>query len=601
MSAYLYLKSPFYIFRSPLEEIATYQLKQPGTFVYVAGGQNTGKTSLILQILDFSNQNAYQTIYLNLKEISILPDLSLDYLLKWLCKKVTQQLKIPTKIEELWQENLGSKINTNLYFENYILQEINTPVVLAIDNLDHLWNHIKFAEDFLLLLKFWHQQSWQDETWKNLRILLATSLENADQLNFNNSPDTGEVLIKLPTFNPQQVEQLAHRYGLTWFQAEFAQKVIQYLGGNPYLLQTTLSNIANYSPAPLEQQQHLEYILKHPSTEIGIYQTHLETILNTLHTDLQLKNAVRNILTNSPEIQLAPQLRLKLEDLGLIQPESSEIMISSQLYQHYFQEQLHQEPDKTEVQQFSAPPCHLPHSQLPFFVNQSYLHRQTHKFLSSKHLNYLSEHPSLIGIYPTSADLHPTPSLTWTENNVESESQLEPYLTQVWQQLSLEKLPLSMIICAIDAFEQYEIIHQQQVRKFCLIKIEQTIRNLVKPIPHFMVSNESSQWVILLPETKAITAFFWAEKIRQQIKQLTIIGQGCAITKSLPTAPMLTVSLGVTCSIPSSSLTPHLMLEETKQTLLRTQKRGGDAVKISSMFNVGFLSDFKLDELGCRK
>lgn len=600
MSAYFHLKSPFYISRSPLEEIATYQLKQPGGFVFVAGGQNAGKTSLILQVLDFSSQNTYETIYLDLKEISMIPNLSFDYLLNWLCKKITQKLKIPAKIQELWQEELGSKINTTLYFENYILLEIQTPLILALDNFDHLCNSVKFAEDFLLLLKFWHQQSQEDALWKNLRILLATSLENADQLAFNNSPDTGEILIKLPPFTPQQVEQLAHRYGLTWFQAEFAQKVIQYLGSNPYLLQITLSNVANSSPAPLEQQQRLEYILNHPLREIGIYQTHLQTLLNILETDLPLKSAFQKIIKNFPEVNLENQLKLKLEDLGLIQPQNSQITISSQLYQQYFEKQFQQEQRMTEVQNFSAQAYYPPQSHVPLFVNQSCLHRKTPKFLSSKHLNYLSENPSLIGRCSTSTDLHYKTSFTWKEN-LEPESEFEQYLTEIWQDLSQKRMPLSMIVCAIDSGEKHEIIDREKVHKSYLLKIDQTIQNLVQPMRHFMVPNEFSQWVILLPETQSVTAFFWAEKIRQQIKQLTIIGQGCSISKSLSTSPMLTVSLGITCSIPSSSLSPHLMLEETKQTLLRTQKRGGDAVKISSMFNVGFLSDFKLAELGCRQ
>ena len=87
------LTSPFYLQRPIIEEPINREIRKPGALVRIKAPREMGKTSLLLRILDYANQQKYHTASINLEQAdqAILSDL--NQFLRWLCANVSRQLK----------------------------------------------------------------------------------------------------------------------------------------------------------------------------------------------------------------------------------------------------------------------------------------------------------------------------------------------------------------------------------------------------------------------------------------------------------------------------------------------------------------------------
>ena len=149
------LGSPFYLERAPLEEQVYQEIRKPGALVRIKAPREMGKTSLLLRVLDAAKYLGYCTVSLNLEQVdqAILSDL--NQFLRWLCANVARQLQLKPKLDDYWDEDLGSKISCTSYLQDYLLTLSTAPLVLALDEVNQIFEHPHVAKDFLPLLRSW--------------------------------------------------------------------------------------------------------------------------------------------------------------------------------------------------------------------------------------------------------------------------------------------------------------------------------------------------------------------------------------------------------------------------------------------------------------
>jgi hypothetical protein len=148
-----------YIERPPIEEKCLEAIVQPGALIRIKAPQKMGKTSLLELVLDYARQQGYQTAKLDLK---LADDSTIAYLetfLRWLCADVSESLLLEPKLDEYWQEIYGLNKNCTRYFQKYLLSDIKTPLVLAIDNFERLFEHSDVFPQFCLLLRSWYENA----------------------------------------------------------------------------------------------------------------------------------------------------------------------------------------------------------------------------------------------------------------------------------------------------------------------------------------------------------------------------------------------------------------------------------------------------------
>ena len=332
-SGSLPLDSPFYLERSSIEKQVYQEIRKPGALIRIEAPREMGKTSLMLRIIDYAKRLNYRTVSLNLEQVdrAILRDL--NQFLRWLCTNIARQLQLKPKLDEYWDEDLGSKISCTSYFQHYLLELIDTPVVLALDELNQIFEHPQVAKDFLLLLCSWHEETNTMPIWQKLRLVVVYSTEIYVPFELMQSPFNVGLPVELDSFSQEEVQQLAQRYRLDWANGEQARQLMAMVGGHPALIHLALYHLSL-------KKINLSQLLETAPTAIGIYSHHLQRHWVTLQEQPELAEALDTVLNIAEPVQLDPILAYKLRSMGLIEYLGYKAIPSCQLYRQYFNNHL---------------------------------------------------------------------------------------------------------------------------------------------------------------------------------------------------------------------------------------------------------------------
>ena len=323
------LDSPYYIKRSPFEEQAYEEIKKPGALVRIKAPQEMGKTSLLLRIIDHANYQGYRTVSLNLQQMdqAILNDL--NRFLRWLCANVTHQLKLEPRLDDYWDEDIGGKISCTLYFQDYLLEEINKPFVLALDEVNQIFEYPHVAKDVLPLLRSWHEEGKRLPSCEKLRLILVHSTEIYVPLQLKQSPFNVGLPIQLDNFNLEQVKNLAKCYGVDWQNEGETKQLMDLVGGHPALVNIALYHLRF-------RKMSLTEILETASTTNGIYQHHLQRHWANLEEQPELVQALNSVMNTSQPVKLEPVITYKLSSMGLIKQLGDKVFPACELYRQFF-------------------------------------------------------------------------------------------------------------------------------------------------------------------------------------------------------------------------------------------------------------------------
>lgn len=323
------LDSPFYLERRSIEEQINREIKKPGALIRIKAPKEMGKTSLLLRILDYANQQGYHTVSLNLEQAdqAILSDL--NQFLRWLCANISRQLQRKPMLDEYWDEDMGSKISSTLYLQDYILNSIDAPLVLALDEVNQIFEHPQVARDFLPLLRSWYEEAKRLPVWQKLRLIVIHSTEIYVPLQLNQSPFNVGLPIQLEDFNLAEVEQLAQRYGLNWKDDAQGKQLMSIVGGHPALVSLALYHLSR-------QEITMSQLLETAPTAMGIYAHHLQRHWATLEKQPELAQALDTVFNATEPVTLNHILSYKLSSMGVIRQVGDKAIAGCELYRRYF-------------------------------------------------------------------------------------------------------------------------------------------------------------------------------------------------------------------------------------------------------------------------
>ena len=323
---------PTYVARPPIETNCDRTVAQPGSLLRIKAPRRMGKTWLIDRLLHRVSQQDCWAIKLNLQQADQLLLRSCEEFLHWFCRVLCRKLKLANRLEDYWEADLGSSYNCTLYMEEHILEQLDRPLVLALDNVDLLFPHQPIAQDFFPMLRTWHEEAKTRSIWRKLRLIVAHSTEVYIKLRATNSPFNVGTAIELPEFNAEQIRQLAQRQGLKWNDHQIEQ-LQGWIGGHPHLVQRAIYAIH-------QQGQSLEEILETAATESGIYRNHLLSYYALLQDCPALAARMQQVVTADEAISLPPAETFQLESLGLLVTTGNRVQPRYRLYADYFRERL---------------------------------------------------------------------------------------------------------------------------------------------------------------------------------------------------------------------------------------------------------------------
>jgi hypothetical protein len=327
-----------YIPRPPIEQESLQSILKPGGLVHIKAPEKMGKTALLKLILSQAETANLQSVYLNFQVAESAMFSSLDKFLRWFCANISRELKLKPQLDDYWDEDLfGSLVSCKTYFQNYLLEQLSQPLVLGLDNLDKIFEYPDIAQDFLPMLRYWHEEGNSLPIWQNLRLIIANSTEVYLKLDSNQSPFNVGKQIKLTGFNLAQVNLLLQSYGFTEGQQTelqgFIEALISLVGGHPYLLRLALETLKTEQLTPSQ-------LLTEAPTQGGIYSHHLRHYWNSLQAHPELAAGMKAVVTSPQAITLEPMVTYRLESMGLIILTGEKAKPSCPLYQQYFSNNL---------------------------------------------------------------------------------------------------------------------------------------------------------------------------------------------------------------------------------------------------------------------
>ncbi len=331
------LDSNFYVERIPYESQCYEEILKPGSLTRIKAPQQMGKTSMLERVLCRARKQGYQTLTLSLElaDSNVLSDLR--RFSQWFCVCASQNLGLPNKLENYWDDIFGCSSNTTAYFQDYLLQETATPLVLALDKVDVVFEHPVIADDFCRLLRGWYDMARRGNRigaiWQKLRIVVVHSTEVYSSLDINSSPLAGIGLeIGLPELSFEQVQKLVKRYELDW-NTNQVEQLMAMVGGHPYLVGKALDYIKR-------QQVTLEQFLQAAPTEAGSFSNHLRRHLCNLQQHPKLATALGKAVKANNWVSIESTQAFKLHRMGLVKLQENSAMPSCNLYRQYFRERL---------------------------------------------------------------------------------------------------------------------------------------------------------------------------------------------------------------------------------------------------------------------
>jgi serine/threonine protein kinase len=327
----LRLLSEFYIERDADKILRRELSKLHGTTTTIRAARQTGKTSLLMRGVAQAQTRKNQAVFLDLQTVDNpffqTQDAFLHYCATFIVTKLGMDVDA---IERIWSNTLGAPDKITQLMEEYILPQIGTKLVLAIDEADLILK-AAFHTNFFGLLRAWHNKRAIDDRWDKLDMLLVISTDPHLIKDFYQSPFNVGIRIALDDFDEMQTQELHRRYKSPLRQPELSA-LIDLLSGHPYLTNRALYTIVT-------QEMTWDEFARIAGAEKGPFGDHLRHYLWILRGQPRFTDAIRQVIQHGRCSD--QEAYYQLTKAGLIKEiDSRSCICRCKLYEDYFRSKI---------------------------------------------------------------------------------------------------------------------------------------------------------------------------------------------------------------------------------------------------------------------
>lgn len=144
----------------------------------------------------------------------------------------------------------------------------------------------------------------------------------------------------------------------------------------------------------------------------------------------------------------------------------------------------------------------------------------------------------------------------------------DQYLEYEWQRATREKISISLILCDVDYFKLYNDCYGHLCGDRCLQKVASVLKKTVKRSADLVARYGGEEFAIVLSNTHIEGAQKVAEDIRLEVEKRKFPH------KVLSTNQYVTVSLGISTTIPTPQSSPKTLIKAADKALYQAKDSG---------------------------
>jgi diguanylate cyclase (GGDEF)-like protein len=148
----------------------------------------------------------------------------------------------------------------------------------------------------------------------------------------------------------------------------------------------------------------------------------------------------------------------------------------------------------------------------------------------------------------------------------------DEYLAEQWQRTARAQTPLSILLCDIDYFKQYNDIYGHIAGDACLKQVVKALDSAIFRSADLLARYGGEEFAVVLPQTDSEQALKVAQRMQIALSQCQIVHTGSQI------GACLTVSIGIVSLIPLEEQSVSLALQEADRQLYRAKRAGRNRI-----------------------
>ncbi|HEY9824473.1 MAG TPA: diguanylate cyclase [Stenomitos sp.] len=155
-----------------------------------------------------------------------------------------------------------------------------------------------------------------------------------------------------------------------------------------------------------------------------------------------------------------------------------------------------------------------------------------------------------------------------TLTQVANRRQFDDYLQQEWSRAIREQQPLSLVLCDVDFFKRYNDTYGHQAGDRCLQRIAKALQGAIHRPADLVARYGGEEFAIILPNTRMGDAAKVVERVKAHVDELNIPHGSSSISDHV------SLSLGLTCAVPSLALSPEQLIVSADRALYKAKEAG---------------------------
>jgi diguanylate cyclase (GGDEF)-like protein len=151
----------------------------------------------------------------------------------------------------------------------------------------------------------------------------------------------------------------------------------------------------------------------------------------------------------------------------------------------------------------------------------------------------------------------------------------DEYLIEQWRRMARAQTPLSILLCDVDYFKQYNDIYGHLAGDACLKQVVKALNSAIYRSSDLLARYGGEEFAAVLPQTDLEQALKVAQRMQFALSQHQIVHVGSLA------GSCLTVSIGIVSLIPVEQQPVNVALQEADRQLYRAKREGRNRISAS--------------------